>query len=41
MTSGLVGDMTTLVLPSVPPVVTVILTLVTWMVSVHGIANCW
>ncbi|XP_065884238.1 dolichyl pyrophosphate Glc1Man9GlcNAc2 alpha-1,3-glucosyltransferase-like isoform X2 [Dysidea avara] len=34
MTSGLVGDMTTLVLPSVPPVVTVILTLVTWMPAV-------
>lgn len=34
MTSGLVGDMTTLVLPSVPPIVTVLLTLLTWMVSI-------
>ena len=35
MTSGLVGEMHMLVLPSVPPIITVLLTILTWMVSVY------
>lgn len=33
MMSGLVGEMHTLVLPSISPILTVLLTLLTWMVS--------
>ena len=34
MMSGLVGEMNMLVLPSIPPLLTVLLTLLTWMVSI-------
>ena len=34
MMSGLVGEMHMLVLPSIPPLLTIILTLLTWMVSI-------
>ena len=40
MMSGLVGEMNMLVLPSIPPLLTVVLTLLTWMVSIyHGNTN--